>query len=67
MDNRPSVAHQVARLPTRGASVDVRLKPSISGCEASEQPMRAEPPHFGFPGDHPGDGIWISVEYDCGG
>jgi hypothetical protein len=29
--------------------------------------MRAEPPHFGFPGDHPGDGIWISVEYDCGG
>jgi hypothetical protein len=29
--------------------------------------MRADgPPHFGFPGDHPGDGIWISVEYDCG-
>jgi hypothetical protein len=26
---------------------------------------RAGPPHFGFPGDHPGDGIWISVEYVC--
>lgn len=28
--------------------------------------MRDAPPHFGFPGDHPGDGIWVSVEYDCG-
>jgi hypothetical protein len=60
-----TVAADYAAYSTPGAA-PVAAVPRPSMPFIPSVPSMREDIHFGFPGDHPGDGIWISVEYDCG-
>jgi len=64
-DTPCTVAADYAAYTLSGAaSARVAPRPPVPFIRPS--PRADGPPHFGFPGDHPGDGIWVSVEYDCG-